>query len=133
MDSEAARRAGLCHVNAGDFTTGLEYLKKAENLGTAQSDLALPLAFASLKTGDVNGAAQYFRNARPRNRDELSIALSVLEAMAAEGAFRPYLTTCIRGREEAFGRAFPERFLKLMSETRAILPQDTMSSGVPNR
>jgi Flp pilus assembly protein TadD len=134
MEPGVARRAGVCCVNSGDFASGLKYLKKAECLGVAKSELALPLAFACLKTGDLAGASQYFRGARPRDGDEMSVALAVLEAMAADKAFRPYLGGCIRSREDEFSRAFPERFLRLVSEVRApeSLPQNSMIGGVLN-
>jgi tetratricopeptide (TPR) repeat protein len=131
-EPDAARRAGLCCLNAGDFACGLEFLKKAEHLGADKSELALPLAFACLKTGDLSGAAQHFCSARPRDEGEIFVAFAVLEAMTADKAFRPYLMDCIGSKKDTFGRACPERFLKLVSEVRTSLPQYSMTVGVPN-
>jgi len=126
-EPEIARRAGVCCVNAGDFISGLEYLKKAECLGVDKSLLALPRAFACLKAGDPAGAAQYFHDARPGDMGEMSVALAVLETMAADSAFRPYLADCIGNKQDVLGRAFPDRFLRLVSEVRG-----RMLGGVPN-
>ncbi len=109
-------RLGVCFLNSGDFSAALEYLQKARD-GLPEPDLlALPLAFASLKTGALAAAAQYFCNARPGDESEMSVAFQMIEAMAADRAFRPYLADCIRSREDAFRQAFPERFLSLVSE-----------------
>ena len=108
-------RLGVCFLNSGNFPAALEYLQKAR-AGSPQPDsLALPLAFASLKTGDRAAAARYFCSARPSDKSEISVAFQMIEAMAADSAFRPYLADCIRSREDAFRQAFPERFLSLMS------------------
>jgi len=121
-DPEAARRAGVCCVNAGDFASGLKYLEEAERLGVARPELVLPMAFAYLKTGDLEAAAQYFCSARPRDEAEISVAFQMMQAMAADNAFRPYLAGCIRSKEDAFRHAFPERFLRFVSELREPEP-----------
>jgi hypothetical protein len=58
---------------------------------------------------------------------EMSVALAVLETMAADSAFRPYLADCIGNKQDVLGRAFPDRFLRLVSEVRG-----RMLGGVPN-
>jgi hypothetical protein len=47
--------------------------------------------------------------------------------MAADSAFRPYLADCIGNKQDVLGRAFPDRFLRLVSEVRG-----RMLGGVPN-
>ncbi len=109
-------RLGVCLLNSGNFSDALEYLQKARACTPEPDSLALPLAFASLKTGDLAAAAKYFCSACPSDESEMSVAFQMMEAMAAETAFRPYLADCIRSREDAFRQAFPERFLRLVSE-----------------
>ncbi len=111
-------RLGVCFLNSGNFPAALEYLQKARADAPEPDSLALPLAFASLKTGDRAAAAQYFCSARPRDESEMSVAFQMIEAMAADKAFRPYLADCIRSREDAFRKAFPARFLSFMSALR---------------
>ncbi len=109
-------RLGVCMLNCGNFPAALEYLKKARNDMIESNSLALPLAFASLKTGDLAAAAEYFCSARPRDEGEISVAFQMIQAMAADDAFRPYLTGCITSKEKAFRQAFEGRFLKFVSE-----------------
>ncbi|MGA2025811.1 MAG: glycosyltransferase [Syntrophobacteraceae bacterium] len=109
-------RLGVCMLNCGKFSAALEYLKKARNGVIEPNSLALPLAFASLKTGDLAAAAEYFCSARPRDESEISVAFQMIQAMAADNAFRPYLTGCIRSKEDAFRHAFEGRFLRFVSE-----------------
>jgi tetratricopeptide (TPR) repeat protein len=109
-------RLGVCMLNCGKFSAALEYLKKARNGVIEPNSLALPLAFASLKTGDLAAAAEYFCSARPRDESEISVAFQMIQAMAADDAFRPYLTGCIRSKEDAFRHAFEGRFLRFVSE-----------------
>ncbi len=109
-------RLGVCLLNCGNFSAALEYLQKARNGAPDPDSLALPLAFASLKTGDLAAAARYFRSARPRDESEISIAFQMIQAMASDNAFRPYLAGCVRSKEDAFRRAFPKRFLRLVSQ-----------------
>ncbi|MGO9314309.1 MAG: glycosyltransferase [Syntrophobacteraceae bacterium] len=111
----AFERLGVCFLNSGNFPAALEYLQKARDGVPEPDSLALPLAFASLKTGDLAAAAQYFCSSSPGDESEMSVAFQMIEAMAADRAFRPYLADCIRSREDAFRQAFPERFLSLVS------------------
>jgi tetratricopeptide (TPR) repeat protein len=109
-------RLGVCLLNGGNFAAALECFQKARDGASEPGSLALPLAFASLKTGDRAAAAKYFCSARPADLSEMSAAFQIMEAMAADDAFRPYLPDCIRSKEDAFRRAFPERFEKFMSK-----------------
>ena len=107
----------------------LEYLKKARNGVIEPNSLALPLAFASLKTGDLAAAAEYFCSARPRDESEISVAFQMIQAMAADNAFRPYLTGCIRSKEDAFRHTFGGRFLRFVSEIGD--PESVSQAGKP--
>ncbi|MGA2225022.1 MAG: hypothetical protein ABSH41_11325, partial [Syntrophobacteraceae bacterium] len=66
---------------------------------------------------------------RPGDESEMSVAFQMIEAMAADIAFRPYLPDCIRSREDAFRKAFPERFLSLVS---ALGDPDSFSKTTPS-
>lgn len=110
------RRLGVCLLNCGDFSAALEYLEKARDGAPEPDSLALPLAFACLKTGDQEAAARYFCSARPKDESEVLTAFQMIRAMAADNSFQPYLHGCIRSQEEAFRQAFPEPFLRFVSE-----------------
>jgi glycosyltransferase involved in cell wall biosynthesis/Tfp pilus assembly protein PilF len=114
----AFERLGVCLLNCGNFSAALEYLQKARDDANELNSLALPLAFASLKTGDMAAAAEYFCSARPKDESEISVAFQMMQAMAADSAFRPYLSDCIRSKEDLFRHAFPERFLRFVSDLR---------------
>jgi glycosyltransferase involved in cell wall biosynthesis/Flp pilus assembly protein TadD len=124
-------RLGVCLLNCGNFPAALENLKKARNGSDEPNSLALPLAFASLKTGDLAAAAEYFRRARPRDEREISLAFQMIQAMAADKAFRPFLPGCIRSKEDTFRHAFGERFLRFLSELGApeSISQNLKTSG----
>ena len=109
-------RLGVCLLNSGNFAAALECFQKARNGAPQSNSLALPLAFASLKTGDLAAAARYFCSARPTDENDISAAFQMIEVMAADSAFRPYLPGCIRSKEDTFRRVFPERFERFMSK-----------------
>ncbi len=108
-------RLGACLLNCGNFSAALECFQKARDGAPERNSLALPLAFASFKTGNLAAAAQYFCSARTMDESEISVAFEMIQAMAADNAFRPYLPGCIRSKEDAFREAFPERFPRFMS------------------
>ncbi|MGO9017677.1 MAG: glycosyltransferase [Syntrophobacteraceae bacterium] len=124
-------RLGVCLLNCGNFSAALEYLQKARDGAHEPNSLALPLAFASLKTGEMAAAAEYFCSARPKGESEISVAFQMMQAMAADTAFRPYLTSCIRSKEDVFRHAFPERFLGFVSDLRdrESISQNPETSG----
>jgi glycosyltransferase involved in cell wall biosynthesis/Tfp pilus assembly protein PilF len=124
---------GVCLLNCGNFSAALEYLQKARDGAPEPNSLALPLAFASLKTGDMAAAAEYFCSARPKDESEISVAFQMMQAMAADSDFRPYLTGCIRSQEDVFRHAFPERFLRFLyglGDPESISQNPEASGGV---
>ena len=82
-DPEAARRAGVCCVNAGDFASGLKHLEEAERLGVARFELVLPMALASVKLKDFTRAELLLEEAEKNfslDTDKISQLRDLLES-----------------------------------------------------
>jgi glycosyltransferase involved in cell wall biosynthesis len=115
-DPASFERLGICLLNMGDFSGAVEYLEKAR-AGTEHSGLALPLSFACFRTGDFRRAADHFRCAKPGDDNEVAVAFQLLQAMASEDSFRPWLSDCIQSKLDLFRRAFPEDFPRFLMQT----------------
>jgi tetratricopeptide (TPR) repeat protein len=116
-DYACFERLGVCLLNTGDFSGAVEYLEKARAAGSSESiTFALPLSFAWFRTGDFRRAAEYYRCAEPRDPNEVAVAFQLLQAMAAEDGFRPYLCDCIRSKQDLFREAFPEDFSRFLMQ-----------------
>ena len=113
-DPASFERLGICLLNTGDLPGAVEHLEKARAGSPESITLALPLSFAWFRTGDLRRAADYFRCAKTRHPNELGVAFQLLQAMAAEESFRPYLSDCIRSKEDLFREAFPEDFSRFL-------------------
>ena len=96
-DPEVARRAGVCCVNAGDFASGLKYLEEAEKLGMARSELALPMALASVQLKDFTRAELLLKEAEknsPLDTDKIRQIRDLLASESLNGAPRHCQAAC---------------------------------------
>lgn len=104
-DSVAYERLGICMLNSGDFSGAVQNLEKSLALGANRGSLALPLAYALFVTGDYAAAASSYRNADPKDSNELAVALRLADTMAAEERFRPYLAECVQFKQKLLRQA----------------------------
>jgi hypothetical protein len=84
MDPEVLRRAGVCCVNVGDFASGLKYLEEAERLGVARSELALPMAFASMKLKNFIRAKLLLKEAEKNSSPDMDKINQVRDLLESE-------------------------------------------------
>ncbi|MHC1728117.1 MAG: glycosyltransferase [Syntrophobacteraceae bacterium] len=108
-------RLGINFLSSEQYPAALEYLQKAQAGMGEPTALALPLSFASLRTGDFERAAAYYCRAVPKNTQEVTVAFQILQAMAAEAGFRKYLPDCLRSKLNTFRSAFPENLERLIA------------------
>ncbi|MCE5336989.1 MAG: tetratricopeptide repeat protein [Desulfobacteraceae bacterium] len=115
-ESAVLERLGVCLLNAGEFSEALEYLKGARARSGDSHALALPISFAFFRTGDFCRARENYRNAVPKDENELFVAFQLLEAMASEKSFKPYLRECVMSKLDLFRRTLPAKLDELLSE-----------------
>ncbi len=121
-DPSISERAGICLLNAGDYPGAREYLEKARAGGIPFDSLALPLSFTCLRTGDFERAGEYFRNALPRDENAIAVAFQLIQAMADEDGFRPYLSDCLMSKLDAFRSTFPNELQRFLTDIPPVTP-----------
>lgn len=115
QDSAAYERLGICLLNTGDFRGAAEYLEKARAGAQNPDAVALPLSFACFRTGDFPRAVKYFCLSVPKDASEAAVTLQLIQAMADDGNFRPYLASCIQSKRDFFRETFPAEFAGLLA------------------
>ncbi len=115
---EVFERLGINFLSSGQYTEAVDYLQKAKAGLDEQNALALPLSFAFFRRGDFEQAAASFCSAEPRSPQEVSVALQIIEAMAAEAGFRKYLPACLGSKLDLFRNAFPGELERLVTQVK---------------